>query len=125
MRAPTVEPKSAPPERLGEVPRRAVRGNPGIARRLPVAGRIGFGTDARVESHRRVGRAEHDGREHRTLHRTAAAAAEAFLMMDKKKLVDIKAKLAALLERLPGPSPHEWLVQEIQSAERDRNRDVP
>jgi hypothetical protein len=45
-------------------------------------------------------------------------------MMGKKKLAEIKAEVAALLARLPGHSPHEWLEKEIQAARGDRDRDV-
>jgi hypothetical protein len=45
-------------------------------------------------------------------------------MMGTKKLAAIQAELIALLGRLPGRSPREWLAQEIESARRDGNRDV-
>ncbi len=45
-------------------------------------------------------------------------------MMGRKKLSEIKAEVAALLARLPGGSPREWLEREIASARGDRSRDV-
>ncbi|GEM_PF-1968896 len=45
-------------------------------------------------------------------------------MMGKKKLGAIKAEVAALLGRLPGPTPRAWLGKEIDSAHKDRSRDV-
>ena len=45
-------------------------------------------------------------------------------MMSKKKLAETKAEVAALLGRLPGRSPRGWLDKEIESARRDRKRDV-
>ena len=45
-------------------------------------------------------------------------------MMNKKKLTEIKAEVAALLNGLPGPSPHLWLTKEIESAKRDPKRDT-
>ena len=45
-------------------------------------------------------------------------------MMGKKKLGEIKAEVAALLGRLPGPTPRAWLGKEIESARKDRSRDV-
>jgi hypothetical protein len=45
-------------------------------------------------------------------------------MMGKMKLSEIKAEVAALLSRLPGRSPREWLSREIESAKGDPNRDV-
>jgi len=42
--------------------------------------------------------------------------------MGKKKLVEIKAQVAALLRRLPGGRA--WLEKEIGSAKGGRNRDV-
>jgi hypothetical protein len=45
-------------------------------------------------------------------------------MMGKKKLSEIRAEVVALLNRLPGRSPREWLKKEIESAKRDRNGDV-
>jgi hypothetical protein len=45
-------------------------------------------------------------------------------MTGKKKLGEIKAEVAALLGQLPGRAPREWLGREIESAKRDRNRDV-
>ena len=45
-------------------------------------------------------------------------------MIDKKKLVEIKAEVVSLLGRLPGRSPHSWLDREIESAKRDRKRDL-
>ena len=45
-------------------------------------------------------------------------------MMGKKKLGEIKAEVAALLGRLPGSTPRAWLGKEIESARKDRTRDV-
>ena len=45
-------------------------------------------------------------------------------MMGKKKLAEIKAEVAALLAKLPGPSPSEWLNREIETAKGNRDRDV-
>jgi hypothetical protein len=45
-------------------------------------------------------------------------------MMGKKKLSEIKADLAALLQRLPAQSPRAWLAKEIAAARMDQNRDV-
>lgn len=45
-------------------------------------------------------------------------------MMGKRKLAEIKADVAALLSRLPGRSPEEWLDKEIASAKGERDRDV-
>ncbi len=45
-------------------------------------------------------------------------------MMGKKKLMEIKAEVAALLARLPAPSGHAWLDKEIKAASGNRNRDV-
>ncbi len=44
--------------------------------------------------------------------------------MGKKKLSEIKAEVAALLEGLPGRSPQAWLSREIESAKGDQKRDV-
>jgi hypothetical protein len=44
-------------------------------------------------------------------------------MMGKKKLSEIKAELAALLEQLPG-GPKVWFDREIESARGDSKRDV-
>ncbi len=44
--------------------------------------------------------------------------------MGKRKLAAIRAEVAALLGRLPGRSPRGWLDKEIESARRDRKRDV-
>ena len=43
--------------------------------------------------------------------------------MGKKKLVEIKAEVAALLRRLPG-GPKQWLEREIESAKADQHRDA-
>ena len=45
-------------------------------------------------------------------------------MMGKKKLADVKAEVAALLARLPGGSPRQWLEKDIASARRNAKRDV-
>jgi hypothetical protein len=45
-------------------------------------------------------------------------------MMRKKKLVEIKAEVAALLRRLPTKSPRRWLEREIETAKKNRKRDV-
>jgi len=45
-------------------------------------------------------------------------------MMGRKKLVEIKAEVAALLAGLPGQSPRTWLDREIVSAKSEGNRDV-
>ena len=45
-------------------------------------------------------------------------------MMGKKKLMEIKAEVAALLARLPARSGKAWLDKEIKSARLKRNRDV-
>jgi tellurite resistance protein len=45
-------------------------------------------------------------------------------MMSKKKLAEVKAEVATLLARLPGPSPSTWLTKEIQRAKKDPNRDA-
>ncbi len=44
--------------------------------------------------------------------------------MTKKKLADVKAEVAALLDRLPGKSPADWLAKEMKSAKRDPDRDI-
>ena len=45
-------------------------------------------------------------------------------MMGEKKLSEIKAEVAALLRRLPGPSPRSWLAQRMKSARAQRKRDA-
>ena len=45
-------------------------------------------------------------------------------MMSKKKLSQIKAEVAALLQTLPGKSPEAWLAKEIEDAKKDPNRDA-
>ena len=45
-------------------------------------------------------------------------------MMSKKKLSEIKAEVAALLQMLPGKSPQAWLAKEIEAAKKDPTRDA-
>ncbi len=45
-------------------------------------------------------------------------------MMSKKKLSEIKAEVAALLQMLPGRSPEAWLAEEIEAAKKDPKRDA-
>ena len=45
-------------------------------------------------------------------------------MMTKKKLREIEAEVAALLDRLPGHSARAWLDREIAAARRSPSRDV-
>lgn len=45
-------------------------------------------------------------------------------MMGKKKLSEIKAEVAALLAKLPGPSPRAWLEQRIKVARTNPSRNV-
>ena len=45
-------------------------------------------------------------------------------MMGKKKLSEIKEELAALLGKLPGRSPREWLDREIEAAKGQPDRNV-
>jgi hypothetical protein len=45
-------------------------------------------------------------------------------MMSKKKLSEIKAEVAALLQTLPGKSPEAWLAKEIEDAKKDPKRDA-
>ncbi len=45
-------------------------------------------------------------------------------MMSKKKLSEIKAEVAALLQTLPGSSPEAWLAREIEGAKKDPKRDA-
>src|SRR5947209_17298359 len=123
MRTPAVDKKPGLAGGSGKVPRRAVRGGSGIAHRLAPASRIGAGADARLEGHGGTGRPGHERRKHREFHRAAAATPEAFPMMGRKKLGEIKAEVAALLGRLPGRSPRAWLDKEIASAKGDGNRD--
>jgi hypothetical protein len=44
-------------------------------------------------------------------------------MMDRKKLVNVKAEVVALLNRLPGRSPRKWLAKEMEAAKNDPRRD--
>lgn len=44
--------------------------------------------------------------------------------MNKKKLSEIKAEVAALLQTLPGKSPEAWLAKEIEAAKKDPDRDA-
>ena len=45
-------------------------------------------------------------------------------MMGEKKLSQIKAEVAALLQTLPGESPVAWFAKEIEAAKKDPNWDV-
>jgi hypothetical protein len=45
-------------------------------------------------------------------------------MRNSKKLSTVKAEVASLLGRLPGPSAREWLSKEIEKAKRDPKRDI-
>ena len=45
-------------------------------------------------------------------------------MMGKKKLSEIKAEVAALLAKLPGRSPSDWLRREARAAQGRADRDV-
>ena len=45
-------------------------------------------------------------------------------MMGRKKLGQIKAEVATLLNQLPTGSPRAWLDREIGSAKEDGTRDV-
>ena len=58
------------------------------------------------------------------MHVREPATLEAFFMMGKKKLIEIKEELAALLGKLPDRSPREWLDREIEAAKDQPDRDV-
>lgn len=45
-------------------------------------------------------------------------------MMNKMKVSEIKARVAALLKELPSGSPRAWLMKQIQAARNDRKRDI-
>jgi hypothetical protein len=61
---------------------------------------------------------------HARIDQAAAMTPEEFTMMAKKKLSEIQAEMAAILVRLPGRSPREWLQKEMQSARGDQKRDI-
>ena len=45
-------------------------------------------------------------------------------MMGKKQLSEIRAEVAALLAKLPGHCPGDWLNREIEAAQDQPDRDV-
>src|SRR5712692_10083854 len=98
MWTPTVDPKPKAAKGPVQVSRRAIRGDSGVAGWFTPAWRIGNIANARLEGNRGIGPNGHLERQHGTICRTVTASTEAIVMMNKKKLSEIKAEVAAILD---------------------------